>query len=145
MIDAEKYLEEIARDNTNIENKLAEINQLKILATNISAAISANPVQSSGSSDRIGKIVSDIVDKENELKKLVDTLVDKRNARIKIIEQLEDKLEYQVLHKFYIQNKSIANIALEEHYSYQWIKQIKKRALKNFSAILNNIPKNTEV
>ena len=44
MIDAKKYLEEIAMDNAIIENKLAEIDQLKSLATSISALSSDTPV-----------------------------------------------------------------------------------------------------
>ena len=96
MIDAKKYLEEIERYNSVIENKLAEIDQLKSLATSITTATSDTPVQSSGNNDRIGKIVADIADKEAELKRLVDELVDERNERIKIIEQLEDRLQYTV-------------------------------------------------
>ena len=82
MIDAKKYLEEIAMDNAIIENKLAEIDQLKSLATSISALSSDTPVQSSGESDRIGKIVADIADKENDLQTFVNKLIDKRHLPI---------------------------------------------------------------
>ena len=138
MIDAKKYLEEIARDNTTIENKLAEIDQLKSLATSISVATSDTPVQSSGNSDRIGKIVADIVDKENELQKITDELVNKRNERAQIIEQLEDRLQYNILHKRYLQLMEFEDIADKEHYSKQWIYKIHKQALENIQIILNS-------
>lgn len=139
MIDAKKYLEEIAKDDAVIKNKLAEIDQLKSLATSISAATSDTPVQSSGSNDKIGKIVADIVDKENELQKLVDELVDKRNERIRIIEQLEDILQYTVIYKRYMRQKKFEDIAEEEHYSRQWISNVHCQGLKNIQNILNTL------
>lgn len=137
MIDAKKYLEEIERYNSVIENKLAEIDQLKSLATSITTATSDTPVQSSGNNDRIGKIVADIADKEAELKRLVDELVDERNERIKIIEQLEDRLQYTVLYKRYMKLMKIEDIAEEEHYSRQWISAIHSQGIKNIQRILN--------
>ncbi len=138
MIDAKKYLEEIARYNSVIENKLAEIDQLKSLATSISAATSDTPVQSSGNNDRIGKIVADIVDKENELQKITDKLVDEKNERVQIIEQLEDRLQYNILHKRYLQLMEFEDIADKEHYSKQWIYKMHKQALDNIQIILNS-------
>lgn len=138
MIDAKKYLEEIERDNTTIENKLAEINQLENLATNISATTSVTPVQSSGTSDRIGKIVADIADKENELQKLCDEFVDKINERIKLIEQLNDRLHYIILHKHYVQFKPFKLIAKEVNYTYDYVIKKHTSALIEIEKILNN-------
>ena len=138
MIDAKKYLEEIERYNSVIENKLAEIDQLKSLATSITTATSDTPVQSSGNNDRIGKIVADIVDKENELQKITDKLVDEKNERVQIIEQLEDRLQYNILHKRYLQLMEFEDIAEKEHYSKQWIYKIHKQALENIQIILNS-------
>ena len=138
MIDAKKYLEEIERYNSVIENKLAEIDQLKSLATIITTATSDAPVQSSGNNDRIGKIVADIADKEAELKRLVDELVDERNERIKIIEQLEDRLQYTVLYKRYMKLMKIEDIAEEQHYSSRWILKVHSKGLNNIQNILNS-------
>jgi hypothetical protein len=138
MIDAKKYLEEIERYNSVIENKLAEIDQLKSLATSITTATSDTPVQSSGNNDRIGKIVADIADKEAELKRLVDELVDERNERIKIIEQLEDRLQYTVLYKRYMKLMKIEDIAEEQHYSSRWILKVHSKGLNNIQNILNS-------
>ncbi len=138
MIDAKKYLEEIERYNSVIENKLAEIDQLKSLATSITTATSDTPVQSSGNNDRIGKIVADIADKEAELKRLVDELVDERNERIKIIEQLEDRLQYTVSYKRYMKLMKIEDIAEEQHYSSRWILKVHSKGLNNIQNILNS-------
>lgn len=131
MIDAKKYLEEIAKDDAVIKNKLAEIGRLESLATSISSVVSDTPVQSSGNHDRVGKIASDIADKKAELQLLVDEFIDKRNARIKIIEQLEDNLQYTVIYKRYMQQKKFEDIAEEEHYSYRWVLTIHSKGIKN--------------
>lgn len=139
MIDAKKYLEQIAKDDAVIKNKLAEIDQLKSLATSISAATSDTPIQSSGGNDRIGKIVADIADKENDLQTFVNKLIDKRNERVKILEQLEDRLQYVVLYKRYMKSMKFEDIADEEHYSAVWISIVHKKALENIQNILNSI------
>lgn len=139
MIDAKKYLEEIAKYNSVIENKLAEIDQLKSLATSISSATSDTPVQSSSNNDQIGKIVADIVDKENELQNLVNKFLDERNERIKVIEQLEDRLQYTVLCKRYLKLMKFEDIAEQEHYSRQWISEAHSQGLKNIQNILNTL------
>ena len=126
-------------DNAIIENKLAEIDQLKSLATSISALSSDTPVQSSGESDRIGKIVADIADKENDLQTFVNKLIDKRNERVKILEQLEDRLQYVVLYKRYMKSMKFEDIADEEHYSRTWISTIHSTGLKKVQEILNTV------
>ncbi len=139
MIDAKKYLEEIERYNSVIENKLAEIDQLKSLATSISAVTSDTPVQSSSEGDRIGKIIASIVDKEKELDAIVDDYIDEKEKRIRLIEQLDDSLQYKVLHKRYVELKSLSEIASEECYTYDWIGKKHSQGLKKVQEMLNEL------
>ena len=138
-MNAKKYLEGIADNTAKIHCKLAEIEQLRSLATSISSLSSGAHVQSSSESDRIGRIVSDIVDKETELDAMVDDYIDEKGKRIKLIEQLDDRLQYKVLHKRYVELKSLTEIADEENYSYVWISQVYSEAMKKVQNILNSI------
>ena len=138
-MNAKRYLEGIADHTAKIHCKLAEIEQLRSLATSIGSLSSDAHVQSSGESDRIGRIVADIVDKENELDAMVDDYIDEKGKRIKLIEQLDDRLQYKVLHKRYVELKSLTEIADEENYSYVWISKVYAQAIKKVQSILNSM------
>lgn len=137
MIDAKKYLEEIAKDDAVIKNKLAEIRRLESLATSISVSPSDTPVQSSGNNDKVGRFAADIADKKAEWQLFVNKLEEKREARIKVIEQLEDRLQYSVIYKRYVDQKRFEDIAEEEHYSYRWVLTVHSKGIKKLQNILN--------
>ncbi len=137
MIDAKKYLEEIAKDDAVIKNKLAEIRRLESLATSISVSPSDTPIQSSGNNDKVGKFAADIADKKTEWQLLVNKLEEKREKRIKVIEQLEDRLQYSVIYKRYVDQKRFEDIAEEEHYSYRWVLTVHSKGIKKLQNILN--------
>ncbi len=139
MIDAKTFLEDIENKNARIQCKLAEIQQLRSLATSISSLSSETPVQSSSEGDRIGKIIASIVDKEKELDAIVDDYIDEKEKRIKLIEQLDDSLQYKVLHKRYVELKSLSEIASEECYTYDWIGKKHSQGLKKVQEMLNEL------
>lgn len=139
MIDAKKYLEEIENKNVRIQRKLAEIQQLRNLATSVSSLSSDTPVQASSEGDRIGKIIANIVDKEKELDAIIDAYIDEKEKRIRLIEQLEDKLEYKILHKRYVELKSLSEIASEECYTYDWVGKKHLQGLKRVQEMLNEL------
>lgn len=87
-MNAKKYLEGIADNTAKIHCKLAEIEQLRSLATSISSLSSGAHVQSSSESDRIGRIVSDIVDKETELDAMVDDYIDEKENESSLLNSL---------------------------------------------------------
>ena len=65
--------------------------------------------------------------------------IDEKGKRIKLIEQLDDRLQYKVLHKRYVELKSLTEIADEENYSYVWISKVYSEAMKKVQNILNSI------
>lgn len=119
--EAKSYLEEIEKADKIIKNKVTELEQLRELATSITVNSNPDVVQTSGDIDRIGAVVEEIIDKENEFKFALDALCSLRQERITVIEQLDDIIEYDIIHKRYIQYKTLSEIAKEMNYSYVWI------------------------
>lgn len=144
-MDAKEYLQQIAKDNSLIQNKCIEVYQLRCLATNITAPMGTEPVQTSGVSDKVGNITAKIVDLENEINELIDRYIDDKQHRIEIIEQIADPLQYNILHKHYVQGKKFREIAEEEHYSEVHINKQHIKALAKVQKILNSIGKFNEV
>ena len=78
------------------------------------------------------------VDLENEIDRLIDELIDEKREVIAVIEQL-DPVEYDVLHKKYIQYaeyKDFYDIAAAYKQSYTWATTVHGRALQGVRQIL---------
>ena len=84
------YLRQIYRYERMINNNLAEIYQLRSLASNISIAITGDKVQTSGNKDTLGNTMAKIYDLEKEVDALVDSLYEKKQI---IVDQIESMLK----------------------------------------------------
>jgi hypothetical protein len=136
-VDAATYLEQIGKDDARIQAKLVEVHQLRSLATSVTAQLGTEPVQTSGASDKVGRIVAKIVDLEQEINRLIDKYIDDKQERISVIEQVDDALLYTILHKHYVQGKKFVTIAEEEHYSEVHICNKHQEALEQVQRILD--------
>ncbi len=143
-MNAKDFLEKIKEYDTLINNKLAELSQLRAVASNVTSALKPDVVQSSKEPDRAANAIVKIVDLEKEVSVKVDLFVDYRQKVIDILEQVPNRLQYTVLHKHYVQYKSFQEIALEEHYGYSWIVENHAKGLKSVQNILNNLYKPIE-
>lgn len=144
-MEAREYLQQIAKDDKVIQNKCVEVYQLRCLATNITAPMGTEPVQTSGVSDKVGNITAKIVDLEKEINELIDRYIDDKRERIKVIEQIDDALQYNILHKHYVQGKSFTEIAEEENYHPVWISKNHALAIEKVQNILNRLTEFNEV
>lgn len=137
-MDVKEYLQEIRKHDMMIQNKLVEVQQLRCLAISTSSPIGGDMVQGSRQGDRIGNIIAKIIDMENEIDDLIDEFIEVKNERISIMEKLP-ALQYQVLHKHYVQYKSLVMIAEEGSYSYQYIVETHGKALRTYENLLKPI------
>lgn len=144
-MDAKEFLKQIERDDRRIESKITEVYQLRCLATNVTAPMGREPIQSSDISDKVGKTVAKIVDLENEINRLIDNFVDDKQQRINVIEQVVDPLLYSILHKHYVAYKSFSTIAEELHYSTVWISRKHTEALAEVQKVLDEKEGSQEV
>lgn len=133
---ASEYLNQIKNCDIRINQKLVELQQLRSMATSITAPIGGDMVQTSGSGDKVGHIVAKIIDTENEINRMIDEYLDMKNACIRTIEKLTNPLQYIVIHKHYVEGKTLYQISDEEGYSYQYIIEIHNSALNEIEKYL---------
>lgn len=131
-MNTKKYLSQIERMDKTVQNKLSEIYQLKTLATNITVATDKERVQTSGNKDKIGDIVSKILDLENETSLLIDDYLRKKKKIINEIESMSNKNYYHVLFSKYVEYKTMDEIAEKMDYSWRQIIRIHGSALMEF-------------
>lgn len=135
-MDAKKYLQQVSKLNKLIENKMIELAQWKSMATSTGTFSDGERVQSSGSQQKMAEAVGRYVDIERELDACIDRYIDKKNEVILMIEQLPP-VEYDVLHKIYIQDKQLAEVADIYDRAYSWATTVHGRALKMVQDLLD--------
>lgn len=132
---AKDYLNQISKIDRLIENKIAEMDQWKAIATGTTSYSEGDRVQSSGSKEKMADAVARYLDMENEINSEIDRLIDIKQEVISTIEQLQTD-EYDILHKIYVQFKSFQEVAAEKGKSYSWVTSKHGRGLANLQRIL---------
>lgn len=133
---AKENLLRIRKLDKLIENKMAEAQQWREIATNISANMSGERVQSSGSTDTVANAVCKAMDLENE----AELFKWEKENIIKQIEKL-DAVHYDVLHKIYVQDIPIKSIAAQYHKRYEWASRKHREALEAYEKIFKESEK----
>lgn len=136
-MDAKSFLRQTEKLDAQIQNKMIERQQWRDMALGITANMSGDRVQSSGSQSKMADAIDRCVDMEAEIDSLVDKLIDTKREVIATIEQLDSPTEYNVLHMRYIQYKTLQEIADKYGKDYGWATTCHGRALKNVQAILD--------
>lgn len=137
---ASQYLGQIRKLDLLVKNKMIEKQQWKEIAMGVSANMGGERVQSSGSHQKMANAVDRYIDIEREIDAAIDELVDKRREIIEVIEQLS-AVEYDVLHKLYVQGKDLQAVADDFEKSYGWAATVKGRALQSVNKILEKMDK----
>lgn len=133
---AKEFLQQIKKLDKMIENKLAEIQQWKAIATNSTVNMSGERVDSSHNPRSKEEAICKYMDLESETKKDVENLINTKKDVIDVIEQL-DTIEYDILHKIHVQGCTLQDVANKYDRSYSWATTIHGLALKNVQKILN--------
>ena len=137
-MDTKQYLQQISRLDRMIQNKLAEISQLRELAMSVSAVKNEERVQNTPNFDKIGTAYCKIEEMEEKLDKLIDEYVDKKNLIISQIDKIDNEAYYEILFARYIEKKTFEKIADEMTYSFRQIIRLNGRALKEFEKKYGN-------
>lgn len=135
-MNAKEFLQQIKKLNRLIENKLIEVRQLKEIANNAAGNMTGEKVQATKNPQRIAEAICKYVDLENEINADIDRLIDTRKNVIGVIEQL-NPTEYDIIHKIYVQNLTLQDVADKYDKTYSWVTTVHGRALKNVQKILN--------
>lgn len=133
---AEAFLEQLNKLNKLIENKMIEKQLWKSIALGTGQGTDSERVQSSGNQQKMADAIARYVDIEAEIDAAIDRYVNTRNHVISVIEQLP-WMEYDILHKLYVQNIPLEGVAAAFDKSKSWVRQKKIGALQAVQKILD--------
>lgn len=125
-----EYLRQIKKCDNQINNKLAEITQLREMATSITSTLKDDVVQSGGDSkSRVAEAIDKIVDLEREIDSDVDRLIETKRDIMFVIDQLNSPYR-DILYKRYFQYKTWEQISVEMNYSFRQTLRLHGQALQ---------------
>lgn len=123
-----EWLSQIGKLNQMIDAKIAERDQIRMLATNTVGNLDGMP-HAPGISDKVGSLAVKLVALEADINALVDQYVDRRQEVVEVLERLPER-EYGVLHRYYIRGMTWEQVAEDMGYCTTQVWRIKKNGLK---------------
>lgn len=136
-MEAKTFLRQVEKLDLRIQNKLIEQRQWREIALGITANMGGERVQASGSQSKMADAINKCVDCESEIDRLIDELIDVKKEVIEAIEKVDSPVEYDLLHRRYIQFQTLQEIADHYGYDYGWATTNHGRALKSLQEILD--------
>lgn len=136
-MNAKEFLTQVEKLDVLIQNKLIEKQQWMELALGVTSRMDGDRVQASGAKSRMAEAVDKCVDMEAEITGLIDRLIDTRREVLAVLEQVDSPVEYDVLHRRYIQRADLQDIADAYGMEYGWATTVHGRALKSVQKILD--------
>ena len=125
---AKEYLSQYRYINININNKIAQQERLRELATCVSPS-SDGCGHNSGVSDKVGSLCAKIADLDAEINAEIDKLVDVQKDIMHTISKVDDERFRIILTERYIGCKTFEQIADDIHYSYKQTCRLHGQAL----------------
>ena len=107
-----EYLWQIKDMKRRVAEKQSEIDSMRNMLTSISVRTDDERVQSSSDPDKIGSMISDILDRESELKTLVEAFLRKEKEISEQIDSMENSRQRESLHWRYIECLPLEKVAV---------------------------------
>lgn len=130
-METREYLGLIIRYDRMVENKLLDIEKMRTMVTSTSVSQKDVNVQTSTDKDKLGSIVTKII----QLEKETDELIDKRFDIVRKIEKMPNLNEYDVLIQKYVLKKQIKELELDNASTYKQKLRFLKKAEKSFEEL----------
>ena len=132
---AKQYLDQLRVIDTKINQKMEELADLMTTATSTGAIdYSKDRVQTSPQNAQENRICK-YVDLDAEINREIDEFVDIKHRVTKEIQELNVDYYIKILFKVYVQYKTVKDAANEIGLSYQYVRDLHKKALKAFEEL----------
>lgn len=132
------YLGEVGRIQRQITNMRAELRMLRQMATGTTGAADGVRVVSSGTGDKLADLCGGAVDLEKEIRQIMDQLITAIQERSRFLGQLKPA-EGDILHRRYIREQTLKEIAADTGKSYSSIAKAHSAALAAAQRLLDQM------
>ena len=140
---AKEYLLGLRRLDVRISQKISHLDYLRGMMESISGIdYEQERVRASTGTSGDGPFVRrihDIMELETEINRDIETLAERHRVMVAQILGMGNQTYSTLLHKRYVEHKSIRQIAAEMHYTYQYTRELHMQALKDFEKTYTNL------
>ena len=138
-MDAKQFLRQVRYLDDLINTKLDQIQEIKSLAEKVTSALSPDGTspQSSVLQDKIGDLVSRIIDLQIEIETAARKMIDLKTEAMRIIDIMPTPECRLLLQLRYLNGLTWERIAVDMNYSYRNVHYLHSRALQEFEAVRN--------
>jgi small nuclear ribonucleoprotein (snRNP)-like protein len=140
-MNTKEYLGQMRNIDRFIKDKLEEAEKWRAIAENMTGNLNEICVQTTKQPDKMANAVIKLVDLLRESDEEALSLINIKETIIKQIDELyrmgHDK-DYMILKSYYVQERSLAYIALDSQYSYKQIKRNYEKAIRRFESIFGD-------
>lgn len=138
-MNTKQYLSQVWNIDKRIKDKLAEADRWMEIAHSRSIGkskeIKEDVIQTSHSNDNIADAIVKSVDYYNEAVKMSEGLIEKKHTIEVQISNIVDDNHYNILHAFYVEEKTLTEIADEIGYSTKTAKRKYESAIQHFELL----------
>ena len=139
-ISARKYLQQLEILDTQINDDIAMLSDMKMLACSTGGIdYSRDKVQTSPVGDKLCEDVVKYTMFDQHINEEIDKFVDAKKQIIAEIRGLHDKNYIQILTKVYVQFKTVKVAAQEMKKSYSYVVELHNKALSAFEETYKNL------
>ena len=140
MSSAKRYLQKIRKLDRMIEQRIKERDALRQFDGVGAIAYDSDPVQTSPKgSAPFESTVEKLIALEEELDRLIDEYVTMKNRIIGEIQGLSNSNYITLLYKRYVEYMTFEEIAVDMHYTYEWIREMHGHAHLAFERTYTNL------
>lgn len=130
---AKEYLKQLSILEAKYKCKCEEVDDLRTLATSTGAIrYDIDRVQTSHTGDSLENAVIKIIETENEAMRVAVKIADKKQEIVNRIVGLDDGNHIRLLCLYYVRSYKLEDVADRMHFTYQYIKELHKKALDDF-------------
>lgn len=132
-----QYLHSIKFLAEKRDKKLEQIEELRSVATNCVARMDKDPVQTSGSGDKMPNIVGRMVDLQNEAKQLDETIGTRRLFAIRMGMMLKNDQHKKYLKLRYIDCNGFYDVVMMMDLSDSTVRRIDRTTISELTKLIN--------
>ena len=130
---AKQWLSRARNIDREIDNLIREKQRTKDRLTKITQSYASDGAQMTKDPHKFDRLA----ELENEIDQQVDALVETKREIMAVIKQLKSRPQRMALHDYYISMMTWEETAVDLHYSFQGVMQLRKRAIAEVEKILN--------
>jgi predicted transcriptional regulator len=131
------YLESIKVLSEKRDKKLEQIDELRSVATNCVAPTDKEPIQSSGSADKMANIVGRMVDLIREVDELDEIIRDRKSIIYRLSDKLPTDRHSQYIKLRFLEKNGFYDTVMKMELTDSTARRIERKAISELTRIMN--------